>query len=187
MESDEQLLERFLRGDEVAFEEIVERHEARLRNVAFGYLRDRSLAEDVAQDSFLQAYRKAAGFRGRGRVRNWLYRIVVNRAQDELRRIRRRAEVAVEEPLTAQASGHQSVADVEAGAIASQLRRRLAGALGRLREEHRTPLVLRDVEGLTYSEIAELLGWPLGTVQTRIHRGRLELRGLLAPAQGAKK
>jgi RNA polymerase sigma-70 factor (ECF subfamily) len=84
-------------------------------------------------------------------------------------------------------SRHQSVADVEAGAIASQLHRRLAGALGRLREEYRTPLVLRDVEGLTYGEIAELLGWPLGTVQTRIHRGRLELRGLLQQANGAKK
>jgi len=187
MGSDEQLLDRFLQGDEIAFETLVERHEARLRNIAFGLVRDRSLAEDIAQDSFLQAYRKAASFRQQGLVRNWLYRIVVNRARDELRRIRRRGEVAVAEPDAAEELESQSVGDAEAAARTNELRRHFAGALGRMREQHRTPLVLRDVEGLPYSEIADLLGWPLGTVQTRIHRGRLELRALLEHDRGAKK
>jgi RNA polymerase sigma-70 factor (ECF subfamily) len=186
MESDEQLLEQFLQGDEAAFEQIVERHEARLRNTAFGLLRDRALAEDVAQESFLQAYRGAASFRGQGRVRNWLYRIVVNRARDELRSIRRRSEIAVAEPEAEEALEGWRIGNAEGEARANELRRQLAGALARMREEHRTPLVLRDVEGLTYSEIAALLGWPLGTVQTRIHRGRLELRALLG-YRGARK
>ncbi len=93
MDSDERLLERFLGGDEQAFDDLVRRHEALLRNVAYGFVRDRALAEDVAQDSFLRAYRKARSFRGQGAVRSWLCRIAVHRAQDELRRIRRKREV----------------------------------------------------------------------------------------------
>jgi RNA polymerase sigma-70 factor (ECF subfamily) len=182
MQSDEQLLARFLEGDEAAFEELVKRYEASLRNVALGLVRERALAEDIAQDTFLVAYRKASSIRRLGSVRSWLYRVAINRAQDELRRIRRKREVSLEElsgPLegSRQASGEALAASLELG-------RHLNRALGEMRPEHRAPLVLREVEGLAYVEIAEVLGWPLGTVQTRIHRGRLELRDILRKLRG---
>ena len=182
MDSDERLLERFLAGDEVAFEDLVRRHEALLRNLAHGFVRDRALAEDIAQESLLRAYRKAGSFKGRGSVRNWLCRIAVNRAQDELRRIKRKAEVpweAAEDVGTATGSTEQLVASRELG-------RQLAEAMAGMRKEHREVLVLRDVQGMTYSEIARFLGWPLGTVQARVHRARLEVRGFLKSRGGGR-
>jgi len=176
MDSDERLLERFLEGDEAAFEELVRRHEALLRNLAFGFVRDRALAEDVAQESFLSAYRKASSFKGRGSVRNWLCRIAVNRAQDHLRRVKRKAEVPWE---TAEGAGDQATGSTEELAASRELGRRVAEAMAGMRREHREALVLRDVQGMTYAEIARFLGWPLGTVQARVHRARLEVRAFL--------
>jgi RNA polymerase sigma-70 factor (ECF subfamily) len=184
MESDEQILARFLGGDEEAFERLVERYEARLRNVAFGLVRDRGLAEDIAQDTLIRAYQKAKTIRRGGSVRGWLYRVAINRAQDELRRIQRKREVSLDLLDRPPEAGPQ--ASGESMAASRELGRHLTQALSEMRAEHRTPLVLREVEGMTYTEIAELLGWPLGTVQVRIHRGRLELRAGLRKLQGKK-
>lgn len=168
MDADEVLLDRFVHGDERAFEELVVRYEARVRNLVLGVLRDRALAEDVAQDAFLTAYRKARHFRGTGSFRGWLYRIALNRAQDELRRRKRRAE----EPELQPGYNEPSSRPHEGLDIGWDLQR----ALEAIKPEHRTAVVLREVEGLSYREIAEALDWPLGTVQTRVHRARLELR-----------
>jgi RNA polymerase sigma-70 factor (ECF subfamily) len=177
MQSDEQILTRFLEGDEVAFEQLVTRYETGLRNVAFGFVRDHGLAEDIAQDTFIRAYRKASSIRTGGSVKGWLYRVAINRAQDELRRIKRKREISVDDLDADPEAGRQTSG--ESMAASKELGRHLSHALGEMREEHRLPLVLREVEGMTYTEIAEQLGWPLGTVQTRVHRGRLELRSLL--------
>lgn len=176
MDSDEKLLTRFLSGEEEAFEALVVRYEAPLRKLAYGLVRDWGLAEDVAQDAFIRAYRKATTFRGGASVKAWLYRIAINRAYDELRRIRRKKEVPLENAVL---PGRERES-TEAIAEASELQRKIAHALAQLRPEYRTPLVLREIEGMTYREIAESLDWPLGTVQIRIHRGRLELRSHLA-------
>ena len=176
VDSDEKLLTRFLDGEEEAFEALVTRYEAPLRKLAYGLVRDWGLAEDVAQDAFIRAYRKATTFRGGAPVKAWLYRIAINRAYDELRRIRRKREV----PLEDAGLPERGRASSEAIAEAKELQRQIALALAKLRPEYRTPLVLREIEGMTYREIAEFLDWPLGTVQTRIHRGRLELRSHLA-------
>ena len=170
MDEDRELLQRYLAGDEAAFERLVVRHEAMLRRLAYGVLRDAALAEDVAQDAFLAAHRRAKGFRGEGSVKSWLCRIAVNRAKDELRRQKRRPETSLPEGL-------ESTVEPQRGADA---RWDLSRALSKLRPEHRIALVLREVEGMGYREIAETLGWPLGTVQTRVHRARLELREALA-------
>lgn len=180
MDSDEKLLARFLDGEEEAFEALVVRYEAPLRKLAYGLLRDWGLAEDVAQDAFLRAYRKASTFRGGASVKAWLFRIAINRAYDELRRFRRKKEV----PLDAVPPAERESASAEAIVEAGEVRRRIAHALAKLRPEYRTPLVLREIEGMTYREIAEFLDWPLGTVQIRIHRGRLELRSKLAELEG---
>lgn len=176
MDSDEKLLTRFLDGEEEAFEALVVRYEAPLRKLAYGLVRDWGLAEDVAQDAFIRAYRKATTFRGGAPVKAWLYRIAINRAYDELRRIRRKKEVPLEEALLPDRGRASTEAIVEARELSGQIAR----ALAELRPEYRTPLVLREIEGMTYREIAEFLDWPLGTVQIRIHRGRLELRSHLA-------
>ena len=176
VDSDEKLLTRFLSGEEEAFEALVVRYEAPLRKLAYGLVRDWGLAEDVVQDAFIRAYRKATTFRGGSSAKAWLYRIAINRAYDELRRIRRKKEVPLEN-VSLPERGREST---EAIAEARELQRKIAHALAQLRPEYRTPLVLREIEGMTYREIAEFLDWPLGTVQIRIHRGRLELRSHLA-------
>jgi RNA polymerase sigma-70 factor (ECF subfamily) len=184
MESDEQIVARFLDGDEKAFDEIVTRYESSLRNVAFGYVRDRAMAEDIAQDTFIKAYQKASTIRRAGSVRAWLYRVAINRAQDELRRIKRKREVALED-LDA-ITGDGKAASGESLAASRELGRHLKLAFSQMKEEHRAPLVLREVEGMTYLEIADMLKWPLGTVQVRIHRGRQELRALLRKLRGTE-
>jgi RNA polymerase sigma-70 factor (ECF subfamily) len=174
-DSDETLVARFRAGDQAAFEALVRRYEAPLRKLAFGYLRDRMLAEDVAQESFLLAYQRIGSLGRAEAFRSWLYRIAINRAHDYLRRTTRKGEIGGEE-------GEQRIAQVEApgdlaGQLASRdLSRRLAGAVAELPEKYRRPLLLKEIEGMTYAEIAALLGWPMGTVQIRIHRARLRLR-----------
>lgn len=192
MDSDDQLLSQFLAGDERAFETLVGRYEAPLRKLVYGLVRDWALAEDVAQDAFLRAYQKASTFRGGSSVKAWLYRIAINRAHDELRRIRRKGETSLE---SAEIGGleldESRTKSPEALAAARELERHVAVALSEMREEYRTALMLREMEGMTYREIAELLEWPLGTVQIRVHRGRLELRSRLgqlrAPREGTKE
>ena len=169
MDADRDALARYLDGDERAFEELVIRYEARVRNVAFSVLRDRALAEDVAQETFLTAYRKAGSFRGDGTLRSWLFRIAVRRALDEVKRRGRKAEVALPATDVQVDEPHQRLdADWDFGR-----------ALEGLSPEHRAALILKEIEGLSYQEIAESLGWPMGTVATRIHRARLELKAKL--------
>ena len=169
MDADRDVLARYLDGDERAFEDLVIRYEAQVRRIAFGVVRDYALAEDVAQETFLTAYRKADSFRAEGSVRSWLCRIAVRRALDELKKRGRKAEVALPE---AEGRGVEPHKQLDAGWD-------LERALRRLTPEHRAALILKEVEGLSYQEIAETLGWPMGTVATRIHRARLELRASL--------
>jgi RNA polymerase sigma-70 factor (ECF subfamily) len=174
-ESDGVLVSRFRDGDEAAFEALVKRYEGPLRKLAFGYLRDRMLAEDVAQESLLLAYQRIGSLGHVEAFRSWLYRIAINRAHDYLRRVARKGEIGGEE-------GEERIKQVEepvdatARLVARDLGRRLAGAVAELPEKYRRPLLLKEIEGMTYAEIAELLGWPMGTVQIRIHRARLRLR-----------
>ena len=176
MEPDEILVARFLEeGDEAAFESLVRRYQASLRKVAFGYLRDTMLAEDVAQEAFLQAYQRMHTLGRAEAFRGWLYRIAINRAHDYLRRMARKRELAGEE-------GEERIRQLaDPVELARQLEnkdfgRRLAVTLAGLPEKYRRPLILKEIEGMTYAEIAELLDWPMGTVQIRIHRARLKLR-----------
>jgi len=169
MDADRDVLARYLDGDERAFEELVIRYEAQVRRIAFGVVRDHALAEDVAQETFLTVYRKADSFRGEGSLRSWLCRIAVRRALDELKKRRRKAEVALPDGGRRGVEPHKQL---DAG---WDLERALEG----LNPEHRAALLLKEVEGMSYQEIAESLGWPMGTVATRIHRARLELRARL--------
>ncbi len=179
------LLRGFLEeGNLGAFDELVRRTESRVRSVALAILRDWSEAEDAAQEAYLRAFRQASSYRGEGPVGAWLCRIAVRSAHDALRRAgrqRRLLEVA-KQPGDVQA---------EAGSVdpEEELRRRteVDSALRTLPEDEREALVLKEVAGMTYREISESCGVPLGTVQSRIHRARQRLADALGPRELNRK
>lgn len=174
-----QLLRRFRdEGDVRAFDDLVRRTETRVRSVALAILRDRSEAEDAAQDAYLRAFRRASGYRGEGPVGAWLCRIAVRSAHDALRRAsRQRRLLEVAEPPRDPREESGSAGPEE------DIRRRteVESALRRLPDDEREALVLKEVAGMTYREISESCGVPLGTVQSRIHRARQRLAEILSP------
>ena len=167
------------RGDPSAFEELVRRTEARVRAVALAVLRDPSGAEDAAQEAFLRAFRRADSYRGDGPVAAWLCRISVRCAHDRLRRAERRRRLLdlVRGGPAASVPGPEPASDEAADALRTGAE--LRAALGRLPAPEREALLLKEVLGMTYREIAASGGVPLGTVQSRIHRARLRLADAL--------
>ncbi len=174
--SDEALVRRTLAGDIGAFETLVERHRRVVYRVAARIVGEAE-AEDVAQDAFLRAFHRLSRFRAEASFRSWLLRITHNAALDSL--ARRRAEpleTVEEQEETLPASGARSPADQ---LEIDEKRDRLASKLRLMQPVHRSVLVLRDLEGLSYEEIAHVTGSPLGSVKGRLHRARRELIELL--------
>jgi RNA polymerase sigma-70 factor, ECF subfamily len=169
--TDEELVRRFVDGERNAFNGLVERHQARVYNIAYRMLGGREDALDAVQDVFITCLRKLRGFRGQSAFTTWLHRVTVNVCLDSIRR-RRPEQPSTDEVLEA------AVPDPsDAAAQAMDVQR----ALLRVPEEFRTVLVLHDIHGEPYDAIAEILGAPVGTVKSRLHRGRValgrELRG----------
>ena len=173
------LVERVRAGELDAFDRLVEAYQDYLFGVAYRILSDRDHAADAVQDAFLHAFRRLEGYRG-GSFRSWLTRIGVNACMDLLRAKRRRPsqpfpdlEDESWEPRAPEDEGP------EARAARAARARALSEALLRITADQRAAIVLYDVEGYDYEEIAVLTGVSLGTVKSRIHRGRLALRTLL--------
>jgi RNA polymerase sigma-70 factor (ECF subfamily) len=159
------LLRLSRRGDRTAFGELVARHQASVYRVVRGILRDPSESEDVTQEAFVKAWGSLGRFRGESGFFTWIYRIAVNESLMAARRRRPRPMPQVPEveaPRESEAEG-PSIGALEA-------------MLQRLPDDQRAILVLRDLEGLTYQQIAETLEIPIGTVESRIFRARSELR-----------
>lgn len=171
------LVEKARGGDLDAFEALVNRHQHRLVHfvrLMMSSAQDRDAAEDVAQEALLRAYRSLGQFRGQSSFKTWLYQIATNVARTHSARRRGRNEA--QEPEGPHAQEVPSGENVERRVIAhDQLRRALAD----LPDEWREVVVLRDIEGLDYREIAELLKIPIGTVESRIFRGRQRLKAAL--------
>ncbi len=170
-------------GDSGAFETLVLRYQARIVNYASAMVHDTGAAEDVAQEVFVRAWRGLGRFRGESAFRTWLYRIAANVARTQLDRRGRQARIADrsldDETETLQAGDVPSAAlDAETSLVT---REAIDRALAELPEELRLALVLRDVEGLDYKEIAGVTGAPMGTVESRIFRARRHMRTLLRP------
>jgi len=168
-------------GDRVAFGELVLRHQDRLYNTVYRLLGNADDAQDVVQDAFLNAYQSLRHFKGDSRFYTWLYRIAVNSAISLKRkhRVLLRTDLVgrdrlVPEPVDGSASSQPCTALER-----REDERRLQAALGLLTEEHRTVLVLKEIDGRKYEEIAEILQVPIGTIRSRLHRARLELRDQL--------
>jgi RNA polymerase sigma-70 factor (ECF subfamily) len=171
-EPDERLVRQFLGGDRTAFASLVERHEARVYNVCLRVLGDPEDARDATQDAFLSALRKLGQFRGDAAFSTWMHRVAINACYDVLRKRRRQPMlrlVADEGPDREVGPPISDHADEVAGAID------VAAALRGVPEEFRVALVLADVQDLPYEEIAGVLGVPVGTVKSRVHRGRVAL------------
>jgi RNA polymerase sigma-70 factor (ECF subfamily) len=168
MDPDELLVRRAQRGDRYAFETLVERHEQKLYTLAARVLGSREEAADAVQEALVRAWLALPRFRRDARFSTWLYRICVNAAHDV--RSRRRPGVLEEPP---------EAVDPRDRFAERELSGRLQRALDALEETYREAVVLYDVLGCSYAEIAELTGVPKGTVKSRIFRGRSELAQLL--------
>ena len=175
------LVEQALRGELDAFNQLVVRHQDHLFALVYRLVPDRDQAADAVQEAFFSAYRNLAAFRG-GSVRSWLGRIAVNAAMD-IQRSRRRRPFNPYPELEDESWQPPALEseEPEARMLEVERSRALAAALGALPFDQRNCIVLFDVNGYDYSEIAEIMGVSVGTVKSRIHRGRLVLRTALAP------
>ena len=176
---DAALIDRARRGELDAFNDLVAAYQDQLFGLVARMVPDRDQAADVVQETFFSAYRNLASFRG-GTVRSWLSRIAINAAMD-IQRARRRRPVQpypeLDDEVWQPPAGPS--ADPERHILKAERSRALDDALGRIASDQRAAIVLYDVEGYDYAEIAEMTGVCLGTVKSRIHRGRLALRALL--------
>jgi RNA polymerase sigma-70 factor (ECF subfamily) len=184
---DAALIERCRAGDVAAFEPLVEKYRQRVWRLAYNLLRDREEAWDVAQEAFIRAYQALPSFRGQSAFYTWLYRIVMNVAADRARsrgaRGRAFGTERVPEEDWDRVLPDQNAADEapDTAAVRREQRRKIEQALDTLPEHHRRIVVLSDLEGLSYREIAETLDIPMGTVMSRLHNARKRLRDALKP------
>ena len=184
---DAALVERCRAGDVAAFEPLVEKYRQRVWRLAYNVLRDREEAWDVAQEAFIRAYQALPSFRGQSAFYTWLYRIVMNVAADRGRsrgaqgRAFGTERVPEEDWERALTDPHADDETPDATAARAEERRKILQALATLSEDHRTIIMLGDLEGLSYREIADTLDIPLGTVMSRLHNARKRLRDALGP------
>ncbi len=185
--SDQDLLAALGGGEPRALEVLAERYGGRIYRLAFGVTRNQGDAEEVLQDVLLTLARKGASFEGRSALASWIYRITTNAALNKRRGKRLEVESPLEDLLPAfQADGHRAgersflLADwsqsPEEECLAGERRRILERAIDTLPEHYRAVLILRDVEGLTNEEVAELLAESVASVKSRLHRARMVLR-----------
>lgn len=173
---DDRLLERLRAGEARAFEEMVSAYQHRVFGVALRMLGNGAEAEDVAQETFLRAYRAIGGFRGEAKLSTWLYGIASRLCLNRLASGERRRTRLGEETLARLAG---SEADPATRLEQSELEAALHRAIAELSDERRIVVVLRDVEGLSYEEIAAALDLEPGTVRSRLHRARMDLKDKL--------
>jgi RNA polymerase sigma-70 factor, ECF subfamily len=184
---DSALIEKCRAGDVAAFEPLVEKYRQRVWRLAYNVLRDREEAWDVAQEAFIKAYQALPSFRGQSAFYTWLYRITMNVAADRARSraaqgrafgTERVPEEDWERVITDPNPAEASPADA---ASRREERQKIMRALDQLSEDHRRIIMLGDLEGLSYREIAETLEIPMGTVMSRLHNARKRLRDVLGP------
>ena len=182
VDPDRELVDSWRRGESEAFATLVRRHQRRVFGLLLRMLGNREEAEDAAQDTFLNLHRHGHRFRHESRFSTFVYRVAVNAALNRRRSLGRRRSQS-DSFSEAQALGHlgpRAEADPERALAGDELRTRLGRELLALPEALRAPVVLFDVEGLSYGEIAEVLEVAEGTVKSRIHRARQTLRARLA-------
>lgn len=185
-ELDRQLVERAQRGDKHAFELLVSKYQRKLSRLLARFVKDQTEVEDVAQEAFIKAYRALPSFRGDSAFYTWLYRIGINTAKNYLMALGRRAPTMSE-------FDSEEAEEFDAGdrlrdnntpenqLMTKQIARTVNDAMDRLPDELRSAIQLREIEGLSYEEIAAAMNCPIGTVRSRIFRAREEIAERLKP------
>ncbi len=180
MSDDASLIAATLAGDSSAFGRLVQLYQDRLYNSLLRVLGSADDAADIVQDAFVQAYTKLESFRGGSAFYTWLYRIAFNLAMSHMRRQHKESSLDLMKSLLgSEPTDGQPTA--ETGVIQQERAELVHSALAELSFEHRQILVLREIDGCHYDEIAEILDLPVGTVRSRLFRARLEMRDLLTP------
>lgn len=185
-EVDQLLVERAQRGDKRAFELLVDKYQHRLARLVSRLVRDPVEAEDVTQEAFIKAYRALPSFRGDSAFYTWLYRIGINTAKNFLVAAGRRAPTSTEVDAE-EAEGYESADQLrdintpESLLLSKEIATTVNAAIEALPEELRSAIQLRELEGMSYEEIAKLMDCPIGTVRSRIFRAREAIAELLKP------
>ncbi|MBI4939014.1 MAG: RNA polymerase sigma factor RpoE [Nitrosomonadales bacterium] len=191
-EVDQQLVERAQRGDKHAFELLIAKYQRRLARLISRFVRDAAEVEDVTQEAFIKAYRALPAFRGESAFYTWLYRIGINTAKNYLLATKRRA------PTSTQFDADEAEGFEEAGLLhevstpenelmSKQVVDVVNASLQQLPDDLRTALTLREIEGLSYEEIAAVMDCPIGTVRSRIFRAREAIAENLRPLLGTSE
>ena len=191
-EIDQQLVQRVQRGDKAAFDLLVIKYQRKIFRLLSRLIRDPGEVEDVAQEAFIKAYRALPNFRGDSAFYTWLYRIAINTAKNWLVSQGRRAptttETDIEDAETFDDGEHlRDLNTPDAMLLTRQVADAVNRAIERLPEELRTAIVLRELEGLSYEEIAETMNCPIGTVRSRIFRAREAIAEELRPILNTNK
>jgi RNA polymerase sigma-70 factor, ECF subfamily len=184
-DNDQQLVQRVQKGDKSAFDLLVLKYQHRVLKLVSRFVNDAAEAQDVAQEAFLKAYRALPSFRGDSAFYTWLYRIAINTAKNALVSNRRRPvdfDLDLQDPE--QYDRHAKLKEVdtpEGVLLTDEIREVVERAMQQLPEDLRTAIVLREIEGLSYEEIAEAMDCPVGTVRSRIFRAREAIDKKLQP------
>jgi RNA polymerase sigma-70 factor (ECF subfamily) len=184
---DQQLVVRVQKGDKAAFDLLVRKYQHRIAKLVSRYVSDRAEVEDVTQEAFIRAFRAIKGFRGESAFYTWLYRIAVNTAKNYLVALGRRppsVDIEGEEVESVDVGSNlRDVTTPERHLLAEEIGRTVERVMNAMPEDLRTALTLREIDGLSYEEIANIMDCPIGTVRSRIFRAReaidKELRPLL--------
>jgi RNA polymerase sigma-70 factor (ECF subfamily) len=174
LDDDFSLIQRFIEGDESTFRILVQRHKDKIRNIIYLTLNSSDAIDDIAQDVLITIYKNLKSFRFQSQFSTWLYRITVNKCKDHLRKVRVRSIFA---PIKDGEEDPVYIPSLENKDISEFVNK----AISKLPEKLRLPLLLKDIEGLSYQEIAETVDCEIGTVKSRIFRAREGLRELLKP------
>ncbi len=174
--SDKKLVKRVQKGDKGAFDLLVLKYQHKIVNLVMRYVRDPELALDITQEAFIKAYRALPRFRGDSAFYTWMYRIAVNTAKNHLAAQRRRpmnVELDMQDPEQYDLHAKLKETDTPEGvALSNELKAAVERAIAALPEDLRTAIILRELEGMSYEEIAQTMECPVGTVRSRIFRAR---------------
>ena len=191
-EIDRQLVERAQRGDKREFELLVEKYQRKLARLLSRFIRDPAEVEDVTQEAFIKAYRALPAFRGDSAFYTWLYRIGINTAKNYLMAMGRRAPTSTEveaEEAEGFEEGEQlrDINTPESLLLSNEIAETVNSTIEQLPEELRTAIQLREIEGMSYEDIAQVMNCPIGTVRSRIFRAREAIAERLRPLLGTRK
>ena len=189
---DRQLVARAQRGDKQAFELLVEKYQRKLARLLSRFIRDPAEVEDVTQEAFIKAYRALPAFRGDSAFYTWLYRIGINTAKNYLMAMGRRAPTSTEveaEEAEGFEEGEQlrDINTPESLLLSNEIARTVNSTIEQLPEELRTAIQMREIEGMSYEDIAKAMDCPIGTVRSRIFRAREAIAEQLRPLLGTRK